>query len=128
VIVSIVAWFSGRHPVESALELPIFAAAAAIFLLAILDDSAWALSRLVSVRPLRATGEISYGLYLWHVPLLVFFGLAGLPFALLATLLSYRYIEKPMRRKRSDSRSAGQTIVPSSKVSQQTAAAASTTA
>jgi peptidoglycan/LPS O-acetylase OafA/YrhL len=43
---------------------------------------------------------VSYGLYLSHYPMLLFFGFVGLPLAVIATLLSYRYVETPFRRKR----------------------------
>jgi peptidoglycan/LPS O-acetylase OafA/YrhL len=68
-------------------------------------------SRVLSMRPLVFTGLISYSLYLWHLPVLIFFGyyyirplspaaLAGL----LATLygvaiLSWRFIEQPLRTR-----------------------------
>jgi len=44
-------------------------------------------------------GKVSYSLYLWHAPLIVFFGIIGLPVAVVASILSYRYIEKPFRRR-----------------------------
>lgn len=53
--------------------------------------------------PLRWLGTVSYGLYLWHLTLLDFFGLIGLPMALVATALSYRFIEQPFRSRRRDS-------------------------
>jgi peptidoglycan/LPS O-acetylase OafA/YrhL len=68
-------------------------------------------SRLLSLRPLVFTGLISYSLYLWHLPLLVFFGyyyivplgpaattgLIALAFLLAA--LSWRLVETPIRTR-----------------------------
>ena len=64
--------------------------------------------RALLVRPLVFTGEISYGIFLWHVPLLLVLrghGLLplsvagavaiGLPLSLLAGWLSWRYVEQP---------------------------------
>jgi len=67
---------------------------------------------LLSVRPLRAMGKVSYGLYLWHIPMLAFLGLAGLPCAVLATLVSYRFVEAPFRRKSRGSRLLGTNLIP----------------
>src|SRR5690606_25807619 len=67
--------------------------------------SAW-----LSWRPVTYIGLISYSLYLWHWPLIVFFEyisgtkieLAHVPALLLASLalgaLSYRFIEQPFRK------------------------------
>ena len=68
-------------------------------------------SRLLSLRPLVFTGLISYSLYLWHLPLLIFFGyyhivplgpggMAGLLAALyLLASLSWWLVEKPIRSR-----------------------------
>jgi peptidoglycan/LPS O-acetylase OafA/YrhL len=113
---STVAWYDAGHTAELVIALPLFAAGSASLLLAVLDGALPRhLSAVFSSRPLRATGKVSYGLYLWHYPMLVFFGLAGLPFAVLATLLSYRYVETPLRRKRS-SGSLDQLAVPATAV------------
>lgn len=68
-------------------------------------------SRMLQWRPMVAVGLISYSLYLWHWPLVVFvryaFGLAPLGVPVLVALLvaslalaylSYRFIEQPFRR------------------------------
>jgi len=69
-------------------------------------------ARILSVPPLVSLGKISYGFYLWHVPILVllrnyykldtvyvfFIGLAA---SILASALSYRLIEQPALRLRS---------------------------
>lgn len=75
------------------------------------DRPSWARSAL-SLRPLRAVGRVSYGLYLWHWPVIVLLTAGRTGFrgpALLAarvaamaalTLVSYRLVEQPVRRGR----------------------------
>jgi len=74
------------------------------------------LGRLLSTRPLVLGGLMSYSLYLWHWPLLVFarYGLqrnpegwetaAVLSASLLLSFLSWRYVESPFRRRSDDAR------------------------
>ncbi len=69
-------------------------------------------SRLLSIRPIVYIGAISYSLYLWHWPLIVFtrFEVAMDPLgplvwvvlaaSLLAAMASYHLIEQPFRRRR----------------------------
>lgn len=64
---------------------------------------------MLSVRPMRFVGDISYSLYLWHWPLIVFatfllggslsplMGLVICALAFVPSWLSYRYIEEPFR-------------------------------
>jgi len=66
------------------------------------------LSRLLATRPLVATGDVSYSLYLWHWPLIVFAALlwpgneVALVMAALISvapaLASYRWVEQPIRQ------------------------------
>ncbi|GAA0307827.1 acyltransferase family protein [Sphingomonas oligophenolica] len=67
--------------------------------------------RVLAMRPLAAIGLISYSLYLWHWPLIVFggyyapqpYGLIRIAMALLAfpvAWLSWRYVELPFRKPR----------------------------
>ena len=70
---------------------------------------AWICRTTLASRPLVWTGLVSYPLYLWHWPLLVFFGIikfspltllergliVGLSFVLAG--LTYRFVEKPFR-------------------------------
>jgi len=67
-------------------------------------------ARLLSLRPLALAGLVSYGLYLWHWPLFVVFSerrlglgagaltLLRVGATLVVTLLSYHYLELPIRR------------------------------
>jgi peptidoglycan/LPS O-acetylase OafA/YrhL len=67
-------------------------------------------SQVLGVRPMTAMGDWSYSIYLWHWPfisLAVYMGIEGaLPLSLVAllsfvpALLSYRYVEQPMRALR----------------------------
>ena len=68
------------------------------------------LSRILSAAPLRFIGLISYSLYLWHWPIIVFVGrfhyLRGvvdksaiLAASILVAYWSWRFIEKPFREK-----------------------------
>src|SRR5690625_2407508 len=63
----------------------------------------------LNIRPLRWIGDLSYSLYLWHWPLLVFaaylaggelrirYGLLIVVLAIIPSWLSYRFIEEPFR-------------------------------
>jgi peptidoglycan/LPS O-acetylase OafA/YrhL len=93
--------------------------AAAIIWSNLRDPSAWQpepptkVGQILVQRPLLATGLISYSLYLWHWPVLVFFHygwndfnsidwparLAPLLIAFALGALSWRYIEKPFRER-----------------------------
>ncbi|MCD4557366.1 acyltransferase family protein [Schaalia sp. lx-100] len=70
--------------------------------------------RVIDIAPLRWIGERSYGLYLWHLPFIViadatysaipgftrFYGrICAIICVLCATVLSYRYVEQPIRKK-----------------------------
>src|SRR5690606_19585969 len=86
---------------------PVFGAAILIYVGA--GGSTW-VGRLLQLRPMVYLGLISYSLYLWHWPLIVFTrfwtGLEPLrpwiPALLVASLLaasaSYHFIEQPFRR------------------------------
>lgn len=89
----------------------LFAVAVAAVLVAALAPGGpvrWALG----ARPLRATGRVSYGLYLWHWPVIVLldaelvgidgWALDGFQVAVTvtATWLSYRLLEQPVRQGR----------------------------
>jgi peptidoglycan/LPS O-acetylase OafA/YrhL len=96
------------HPLAACLALPACAGAAMLILSGI---DRWTLvSRLLSLSPMVGIGLISYSLYLWHWPLLTFGRyhldrplhwdeiavILGL--SLLAAVVSYRLVERPLRR------------------------------
>lgn len=81
-----------------------------VVLVAATSPSSSLVQRILSWEPLRRVGLVSYGLYLWHWPIVVFLNdqvldvprpaLALLQVTLTALLayLSYRFVEKPVRR------------------------------
>jgi peptidoglycan/LPS O-acetylase OafA/YrhL len=87
------------------------AIAAALVIAAVRVEGSW-IARVFSWRPLRAVGQVSYGIYLWHWPVITYVttassGLAGkkllivrLVLIAIATVASYFLIEMPIRRRR----------------------------
>jgi peptidoglycan/LPS O-acetylase OafA/YrhL len=83
--------------------------ACAIFLLAILDGR-WGGRRLFELRPLVAMGTVSYGFYLWHLPVLfavryfdahwndVVRVVVALSVTMTMTLISWFALERPLMR------------------------------
>jgi len=86
-----------------------FALATAAVIVAIVQPSRSPLTALLSLRPVRWVGQVSYGLYLWHWPVQVAISerrtditgwdlaLLRLAVTFLATTLSYYLIERPIR-------------------------------
>jgi peptidoglycan/LPS O-acetylase OafA/YrhL len=82
------------------------------------DSDTWSLSRVLSARPAQYLGDLSYSVYLWHWPMVVFAGhyVAGgmtLPLGLTliaATLaiahVSKRFVEDPIRYANIDTKKA----------------------
>jgi peptidoglycan/LPS O-acetylase OafA/YrhL len=87
----------------------VFAVLAAVVIAAAVQPSG-PLRSFLGARPFRAVGLVSYGLYLWHWPVIVFAtpertGVSGFPLDLLriaitvaAALASYTLLERPIRR------------------------------
>jgi peptidoglycan/LPS O-acetylase OafA/YrhL len=94
----------------SAVTLPVLSSAALIA--AGCADERTRVGRLLSIRPMQWVGARSYSLYLWHWPLLVIpaqyltHDLSALQdtglllIALVASAISYRLVESPIRRSR----------------------------
>jgi len=88
--------------------LPVLSTVAIIIAGSRVTERQPAVSRLLATRPLVATGDVSYSLYLWHWPLIVFAALLwpGNEVVLLAAalvsvapaLVSYRWVEEPIRQ------------------------------
>ena len=103
-----VATLNFQKPGLASILLAVFCASATVALLACVLEPGWWFTRLVDRGWLRGLGRISYGLYLWHLPIYVAVGWKlGLPLALLAALASYRFVERPFLRMRHRTREAG---------------------
>jgi peptidoglycan/LPS O-acetylase OafA/YrhL/lysophospholipase L1-like esterase len=86
----------------------VFALLSTMVILAIRDEATW-VARLASLSPLRLIGRVSYGLYLWHWPVIILVtpqlvGVAGKKLMVVrillivaATTASYLLIERPIR-------------------------------
>ena len=93
----------------AALWLPVFECAAAGVIIAALGDNAF--SRALGAQPLMWLGGISYSLYLWHPVVLWMLHrqhrALALCLSVLVSFLSTRWIEQPIRRRRSRMAPAG---------------------
>ena len=84
----------------------VIAVLAGIIILAA-SEGAWFANRVLISRPLTIIGKVSYGLYLWHLPVFLILGrhvtsgpkplriLAGIIVASVVTVISWFFIEKP---------------------------------
>lgn len=90
----------------------VLAAVLAVGVIVGVDDATGACSRLLAWRPVASLGLISYGLYLWHWPIIVLLGPEVVPLrgvalaamqvalALAISVLSYQLVERPIREGR----------------------------
>ncbi|MGZ6909037.1 MAG: acyltransferase family protein [Acidimicrobiia bacterium] len=115
VSVVVMAVMIARYPTQSAFlyngGFTLFAAATAVVIIATVER-AWVVNRFFESRPMRLFGRVSYGLYLWHLPVyiavvrytsdwapLARFGLAvGITAGGVA--VSWNFVERPAQRLR----------------------------
>lgn len=102
-MLAVVALFSndtGQAGFYPMVLLPVFAIAAAVFLIGVVEHDL--AGRALCVPPLLALGAISYALYLWHLVTLSYLAgpLIGLPAAFILAFGSYVLVEQPFRRRR----------------------------
>jgi peptidoglycan/LPS O-acetylase OafA/YrhL len=113
-----VIWAGTVPATDSAATFPGVLAAASAFTAAAIVAAVWPRSwfgRAIDAAPLRWVGDRSYGLYLWHWPLLVlltsgsfggglgagvpvWLGFVALVLTIVAAEASYRFVETPIRR------------------------------
>jgi peptidoglycan/LPS O-acetylase OafA/YrhL len=100
--------------------LLVTALCSAVLVLQSLDRSS-PVARALSISPMVFLGRISYGLYLWHLPVLAAFGVLGagltpmtipaVGVAVLAATASYYLVEVPFLRRKSRPATAAETEV-----------------
>jgi peptidoglycan/LPS O-acetylase OafA/YrhL len=108
--------FSGFGRALFAGPILVFGVACACLVVLALDRGT-RVARALSVAPLVGLGRISYSLYLWHMPILVWLGADNGRFELLdaaaialsvgAAIASYRLVERPFLRRRHRPAAAG---------------------
>lgn len=65
------------EPVQFLVAMPIATVAIAHVLAGVLIEPDGTAARILAARPLRLAGELSYAMYLWHYPIIKYFGNAG---------------------------------------------------
>lgn len=104
VIVVVALTYNGDLPFPSyTAALPVVATLAVIF--AGQSALAWSPERFIATRPATFLGDISYSVYLWHWPVLVFAATSSvavklvlIPVVLVLSWLTWRFVENPARR------------------------------
>jgi peptidoglycan/LPS O-acetylase OafA/YrhL len=101
------------HPQPLMIGWHSYASIAVAIMLVVCMNGTRVADRLLATLPLRLLGRISYGLYLWHLPVLMWlqadgsiaaaggplaFALYGLLFSLVAALASWWFVERPALR------------------------------
>ena len=88
----------------------VFYVSAVVVVLAVVEG-VWFGSKIFDVAPLRAVGKVSYGLYLWHIPVMLYVNLhirgsalwkvtVAAVMTVVFTLLSWFLVERPAQRFR----------------------------
>lgn len=110
VVVAAFVWWDENRTFTFRGGLLIFSVLSAIVIVACWTRAPGRLTRALGSRPMRSIGLVSYGLYLWHWPVMVFLdearaGFGGVVLLLLQLAItgilaaaSYRWIEMPIRR------------------------------
>ena len=110
VVIAAFLWWDENRAFTFRGGLAIFSILSAIVIVACWTRAPGRLTRALGSRPMRSMGVVSYGLYLWHWPVMVFLdevrvGFGGIGLLLLQLALagflaaaSYRWIEMPIRR------------------------------
>jgi peptidoglycan/LPS O-acetylase OafA/YrhL len=80
--------------------MTLFSLACGLVILSVVASPSSITSRALGNPGIRYVGRISYGIYLWHLPLVVAFGAWGAPASLVIAGLSYRYVETPFLQRR----------------------------
>ena len=102
-----------------AVGFSLFAAACGVVLWTLVTRPQWLITRLLERRTIVGIGRISYGLYLWHMPVFVmvrqyvphvrFAGPLSLLLTFVVALASYRFVEWPFLRLKARLSSAKRT-------------------
>ena len=99
-------YFLDKSPFRFEMGWTIIALLAGFIILSVAEGS-WFANRVLISRPLTIIGKVSYGLYLWHLPVFVVLGrhvtsgpkplriLIGIVIASAVTSLSWYFVEKP---------------------------------
>lgn len=110
-VLCVVAWIIPLGAWYFELGQPVAVAASGVLILATVTTTGPIARRLLSGRPMRNLGRISYSAYLWHYPIMWHLGvidghvgwllaIGSLAISLAAAMVSYYHIERPILRWR----------------------------